>query len=104
VISNYSAALADYDDDRVEVYPLRKNAQSGRILTVQSVIIRKSGQRIPISYLVSNSTGNWRINDFTIENVSMIQSYKSQFAAPLSEGGLAKLIQQLGSHNQKSRR
>jgi phospholipid transport system substrate-binding protein len=98
VIANYSAALASYDDDQVKVYPLRSNVwQNQNVITVQSVIIRKNGQRIPINYFLSKTGSGWLINDFTIENVSMIESYRSQFANTLSQGGLSQLIQRLKS-------
>ena len=100
VISNYSAALASYNDDRVKVYPLRTSTwKTSPIVTVKSVIIRKNGQTIPINYILSKTNGSWRINDFSIENVSMIGSYRSQFAGTLSQGGLAHLLTEIRSRN-----
>lgn len=105
VIANYSVALASYDDDVVAVYPLRTTAwQSRGVATVQSVIKRKNGQQISITYFMSKSTGRWLVNDFTIENVSIIENYRAQFASSLSQGGLGHLVQQLAAHNQKINR
>ena len=104
VIANYSAALASYDDDVVDVYPLRTNTWKKQgVATVQSVIKRKSGQRISITYFMSNDTGRWLINDFTIENISIIENYRAQFASSLSQGGLGHLVQQLTAHNKAIR-
>jgi phospholipid transport system substrate-binding protein len=99
VIANYAAALASYDDDQVKVYPLRSAAQG--LVTVRSVIIRKNGQRIPINYDMSNSSGRWLINDFTIENVAMTANYRSQFANTLAQSGMGGLLKSLTAHNRK---
>jgi phospholipid transport system substrate-binding protein len=102
VIANYSAALASYNDDKVEVDPLRSNAwQAQGVVTVRSIIIRKNGQRISINYDMSNSTGRWLINDFTIENVAMTDNYRSQFANTLAQGGMGALLNSLTAHNKK---
>lgn len=101
VISTYSSALASYDDDVLKFYPLRGNYQRARALMVRSVIIRQNGQRISVNYYLSRAGNTWRVYDFTIENVSMVQSYRSQFASTLQSGGLNALIAQLKSHNQK---
>lgn len=99
VISTYSAALSSYDGDKVQVYPLRGGVR--RVVTVKSVIIRRSGQRIPISYNLMSRGGSWKIFDFSIENVSMVRSYNAQFSSVLANGGIAALIRKLQAHNRK---
>ncbi len=101
VTSTYAAALASYDDDRVQFYPLRSDYKSAHNLTVRSVIIRKTGQKIGVDYNVVRSGDSWKVYDFSIENVSMVQSYRSQFADVLSRRGMPGLLQQLKSHNRK---
>ncbi len=102
VTSTYAAALASYNDDVIQFYPLRGNFQSNHVLTVRSVIIRKNGQRIGVDYNVVNHNGTWRIYDFSIENVSMVQSYRSQIASYLASGGMNGLLQKLKAHNIKN--
>ena len=101
MISTYAAALSSYDDDVVKFYPLR-GGYDKRVVTVQSVIQRKSGQTIPINYNLVNNKGSWMVYDFSIENVSMVQSYRSQFAGDLARSGMAGLIDKLSEHNKKS--
>lgn len=99
VISTYAAALSSYNGDRVKFYPLRANYRTRNTLTVNSIIIRRSGQRIPVSYNLIRSGSTWKVYDFSIENVSMAQSYRSQFAGVLSQYGMSGLIQRLARHN-----
>lgn len=101
VTSTYAAALASYDDDKVKFYPLRGDYNNSKTVTVRSVIIRKNGQKIAVDYNVVKSGDSWKVYDFSIENVSMVQSYRSQFADVLSRQGMPGLLQQLKSHNRK---
>ncbi|HLD84195.1 MAG TPA: ABC transporter substrate-binding protein [Coxiellaceae bacterium] len=102
VTTTYASALSSYDDDRVEFYPIRENLAGRQTAHVNSVIMRKNGQQIPISYDVVNNGGNWKVYDFSIEHVSMVQSYRAQFASTLANGGMQALLQRLRSHNQKT--
>ena len=70
-------------------------------LTVRSVVLRRNGQQIAINYRVANRGGSWKIYDFSIEGVSMVQSYQAQFLGTLNQAGLAGLINKLRSHNDK---
>lgn len=99
VTTTYSSALASYDDDQVRFYPLRGSYQSQQTIRVSSVIIRKSGQRIPITYDVVRAGDTWKVYDFSIEHVSMVQSYRSQFANVLAQGGVPALLTRLQHHN-----
>lgn len=102
VISTYGAALTSYDNDRVRYYPLRGGYASKQYLRVNSVIIRRSGQKIPVSYNLLRAGNRWQIYDFSVENVSMVQSYRSSFASYLSKGGMNGLIKRLKAHNRRN--
>lgn len=102
VTSTYAAALASYNDDKVQFSPLRADYTTSRILTVKSVIIRRSGQRIAVDYNVVRDGDSWKVYDFSIENVSMVQSYRSQFSDVLASQGMAGLLNRLKAHNQNS--
>lgn len=97
VVNTYANALASYDGDVVKFYPLR-GAVSNTV-QVRSVIIRKSGQRITINYNMTNQGGQWKVYDFSIEGVSIVNNYQSQFAETLSSGGISALITKLQSFN-----
>ena len=102
VTSTYSAALASYDNDRMRFYPLR-GGYARSTVQVRSVIVRRSGQRIPMSYNLIRSGGSWKIYDFSIENVSIVRSYRAQFAGVLANSGMKGLIKKLIIHNRRRR-
>src|SRR3990167_6864254 len=99
VIATYAAALSSYDGDRVRFYPLRDRYQNKKAIQINSVIVRLNGQQIPVSYNLLRSGNGWRVYDFSVENVSMVNSYRSQFAGVLSQSGLNGLIVKMKQHN-----
>lgn len=99
VISTYAAALSSYNGDHVRFYPLHSNYNARRTINVKSVIIRRSGQRIPVNYNLRRAGNTWKIYDFSIENVSMVRSYRAQFASVLASSGMSGLIHRLTKHN-----
>ena len=101
VVSTYAAAFESYDGDKVKFFPLRTDYKKAQYLRVLSEIVRRSGQRIPISYNLMRSGDSWKVYDFSIENVSMVSSYRSQFAGVLSQSGMQGLIAKLKRHNKK---
>lgn len=97
VVSTYASALASYDGDVVKFYPLRGRLDGRSTVMVRSLIVRRNGQTIPVNYYMVRKGNKWVIYDFTIENVSMVQSYRAQFADTLAAQGMAGLISKLRS-------
>ena len=102
VVTTYSAALADYNGDKIRIYPLRGGVGNRSNVVVKTVLVRKSGRVIPISYSLMKVGGAWKIYDFSVENISLVSSYRSQFAPALASGGMRGLIAQLAKHNRSN--
>lgn len=93
ILSTYASALTSYNQDRVLFYPMRQETNS--YARVRSVIVRRSGQRIPVNYYLRYRNNEWKIVDFSVENVSIVDNYRAQYANTLSHGGLAHLISEM---------
>lgn len=99
VISVYSAPLVEYNGDRVEFSPLRSSIEGQSRIVVQTTIQRPTGQRIAVNYSLKRSGNGWKVYDFSIEGISMIASYRSQFADVLESQGMSGLLAQMRTHN-----
>lgn len=97
LIRTYASAIAEYKDETVKFFPMRGGAGGGSV-RVDSQIIRADGPTISVSYTLINR-GGWRLVDMTVEGVSMLQSFRSQFADKLNNEDIGGLIQDLSSHN-----
>lgn len=93
VINVYSAPLSSYNGETIEFKPMRDTSSARP--QVESIVVRKNGQRIPVSYRLVQSGGNWKVYDFSVEGISMVSSYRSQFDTILQQNGMAGLLNKL---------
>ncbi|ASQ45522.1 MlaC/ttg2D family ABC transporter substrate-binding protein [Legionella clemsonensis] len=94
VIRTYATPLAEYTDEKVKFLPIRGSLDN-RFLRVNSVIVRSNGQNIPLSYSLVSKNGVWKIYDLSVEGVSLLQSFRSQFAEALRNSSMQEIIRQL---------
>jgi len=102
VIRTYASALASYSNETVQFAPLRGGVAGRTRVQVDSKIIQPGGPPIPVSYRMVQSGNKWKVYDVIIEGVSLVQSYRSQFANVLSQKGLPGLLKQLSAHNARN--
>lgn len=94
VIRTYATPLAEYSGETVQFSPYR-GAGNSRFARVNSVVSRPNGQRIPLSYSLISKNGQWKIYDLSVEGVSLLQSFRSQFGQILQNGSMQELIAQM---------
>ncbi len=101
VIGTYASAFASYTDETVRVFPMRSYKPDQNRAEVNSVIVRSKGPNVPVNYRLLRRGSSWKIYDFSVEGVSLVRSFRSQFADELSKGNLNSLNQRLEAHNKK---
>lgn len=101
VIRTYASPLAEYTDETVKFLPVR-GPMDTRFIRVNSVIIRSNGQNIPLSYSLVSKNNNWKIYDLSVEGVSLLQSFRSQFSQVLHNSSMQELIAEMRK-NSKSK-
>jgi phospholipid transport system substrate-binding protein len=94
VIRTYAAPLAEYSGETVSFTPIRGNLD-GRFVRVNSVIQRPNGQRIPLSYNLVSKADGWKVYDLSVEGVSLLQSFRTQFSNILQQGTMHDLLEQM---------
>ena len=97
VIGNYAKGLSMYDG-QVFKFSDPVLSKSGNSAKVRSSMEQSGSTPIIIDYLLSNKSGSWKIINLTIEGVSMIKSYKSQFSPRLSKLGMDGFLAELESN------
>ena len=94
VIRTYASPLSGYSGETVKFQPFA-GSTDGRFARVNSVISRPNGQHIPLSYNLVSKNGQWKIYDLSVEGVSLLQSFRSQFAQALQNSTMRDLIAQM---------
>ena len=105
LIRTYASALAQYRDQTVKFYDVHGGYAGKTRVSVDSRITSKEeGSSIHVSYDLVLSGGQWKLYDMTVEGVSMLQSFRSQFNDALSnkKNTIADLINILQKHNKNN--
>jgi phospholipid transport system substrate-binding protein len=72
----YIDKILDYSNEKVDFY--KENMSKDTQAEIQTKVVTSS-KEIPIFYRVILKDGNWRVYDVVVENVSLVQNYRTQF-------------------------
>ncbi len=97
VIRTYSAALQSYDGEKIKFFPIRGGI--GDRVQINSDLLLKNGPPVQIQYRLLQQGGGWFIYDFSVDGMSIIKNYNSQFAGTLRHGGLDAVVRHLQKNN-----
>ena len=95
LVRTYAESLSTYSDERVTFYPVRGGYKGRSFVQVYSTIARKPASPLRVTYNMWLRSGRWKVYDFSVNGVSMVQSYRSQFASQVAKGGMKRLIKTL---------
>jgi len=86
----YIDKILSYTNEKI-VFP-REEMLSSKQAEVQTKIITAS-REIPIFYRVNQKDDTWKVYDVVIENVSLVQNYRSQFNSILAKNTPDQLLE-----------
>jgi phospholipid transport system substrate-binding protein len=87
---SYMDKILDYSNEKVDFY--KENMISGNQAEIQSKIITAS-KEIPIFYRMILKDGKWKVYDVVVENVSLVQNYRTQFSDILAKNTPDQLLE-----------
>ncbi len=92
LVRTYSGALAQVKDQTVVVRPLRGPAESEVLVRTE---VRGRGDPLQLDYRMEKTDKGWKIYDFNVLGIWIVQTYQTQFAAEVNKGGIDGLIARL---------
>jgi phospholipid transport system substrate-binding protein len=96
----YSGALTQISDQVVEITKTLP-VQGGSQVVVQSEV-RGKGEPIKLDYRLDKFGDAWKIIDVNVGGIWLVQSYRSQFAQVLGNGGIDALVAKLVEQNKSA--
>lgn len=96
VVRTYATPLAEYSGETMVFMPIRGSLDV-QFIRVNSVISRPNGQQIPLSYNLVVKSGEWMVYDLSVEGVSLLQSFRTQFSDILQHGSMHDLINKMNA-------
>ena len=94
LLNTYWDRMQNYAGERVEYITVSRDTEG--YATVDTVIVKdKNNIQIPISYRMKRFINIWFAYDFTVENLSLVQSYRNEYRAIAKNHGVDGLLEQM---------
>ena len=101
LVRTYSGALAQVQDQTVEIKPMRGAATDKEV--VVRTEIRGRGDPVQLDYrLEQAAAGNWKIYDVNVLGVWLVENYRNSFSQEIGANGIDGLIAKLAERNAKA--
>jgi phospholipid transport system substrate-binding protein len=84
-IELYSGEKIQYPAERIE----------GDFATVSTRLITKKGTEVPIDYRLLKRADRWKVYDVSIEGVSLVANYRTQFNSVIRTGSYDELVRKM---------
>jgi len=100
LLRNYGTALLDFTAERMTILPFKGDPSSGRAL-IRTVVKRDNGAQVPVNYSLHTTDKGWMAYDVSIEGISYIKSYRTDFGSEIDQKGIDAVIQRLETQGVK---
>lgn len=101
LIRTYASTLRAYNNQTIKYLPIRGGTQGKERVQVASLIKEPGREPIRVTYRLVNQGAQWQVYDISIEGVSLLKGFQSQFETEIQQNGLDQLINNLRVHNEK---
>lgn len=86
--------------DKIEGYQGEKiiytrEQMDGDNAEVDSKVVTKKGEEYSINYKLSQNGGDWKVYDVVVEDISLVNNYRSQFNRILANASFDELLRKL---------
>ncbi len=97
LIRTYSGALAQVQDQKVNIKPLRAEPADTEVVVRSEVLGR--GDPVQLDYRMEKTATGWKIYDLNVLGVWLVETYRTQFAQEINARGVDGLIASLEQRN-----
>ena len=98
----YVGRIEQYSGERI-VYSGETVDPGGELATVRSRFNLKSGGDVPVDYRMLKRGDQWRVYDVSVEGVSLVANYRSQFNKVIESSSYQELVKRLKARGEEFR-
>ncbi len=95
LMQRYGSSLLDFNTELKVRIKSETTLRNGAIVRVSSEMLRQGGEPIPVDYLMRKVGSTWKVFDVMVEGVSFVQTFRTQFDAPLKRKSIAQVAADL---------
>ena len=100
LVRTYSGALAQVQDQTVQIKPSRAGADDKEVVVKTEV--RGRGDSIQLDYRLEQLADGWKIYDVNVLGVWLVENYRNSFSQEIGANGIDGLISKLAERNAKA--
>ncbi len=100
MVRTYSGALAQVQDQTVELKPMRNGPDDKEVVVKTEV--KGRGDPIQLDYRLAQTPGGWKVYDINVLGVWLVENYRNSFSQEISAGGIDGLITKLAARNKSA--
>jgi len=89
---SYISKIETYGGEKIQYTAERAD---GDFATVSTRIITKNGTEVPVDYRMIKRADRWLVYDVSIEGVSLVSNYRTQFNKIIQTTSYAELVSKL---------
>jgi phospholipid transport system substrate-binding protein len=89
---SYISKIETYGGEKIQYTAERVD---GDLATVSTRIVTKNGTEVPIDYRMTKRSDRWLVYDVSIEGVSLVSSYRTQFNKIIQTSSYNELVAKL---------
>ena len=101
LVYTYSGAITQVKDQKLEFKPLRADPADTEVEVRSQVVQPRGGDPIQLNYRLEKLPNGWKIYDVNVLGAWLVETYKGNFAAEISKGGIDGLIKTLSDKNKR---
>jgi phospholipid transport system substrate-binding protein len=92
-LERYSGESIRYISERID----------GDLGAVSTRFVTRQGREIPVDYRAISRDGRWRVYDVSVQGVSLVSNYRSQFDRVIRDSSYSELVQRIKDKDVASR-
>jgi phospholipid transport system substrate-binding protein len=98
MVRTYSNAISLYTGQEAKFLPSRNKA-AGTETAVRYQFARSGGRPMQVTYELRRTDAGWKIYDISVEGMSLVLTYRSEFDSIVKHEGVDGLIRRLAQRN-----
>mgnify|MGYP005605603947 CR=1 FL=1 len=102
LVRTYATSLRQFRDQQIDYKPLPLSPTDTDVL-VRTNVIQDGQQPAGVDYRVEKGADGWKVYDIVVDGVSLVTTYRGEFAERVRQSGIDGLIKALSEKNRAGR-
>ena len=87
---------------RAEKVEFIRELQDGKDVSVETKLVRRYSEDLPIDYWLHNLNGQWKVFNMVIDHIDTVKNVNAQFERVVTKSSVQELLQRLKDQNPRS--